>query len=78
MDANIQSKQNIRQAVPFFMISKMESSLQFYVNGLGFEIKNNWRPNGKIEWCWLQREGAAIMLQQFKKEFVQEVQAKLG
>ena len=78
MDANIQSKPNIRQAVPFFMITNMESSLQFYVNGLGFEMKNKWIPNGNIEWCWLQREGVAIMLQEYKKEFVQKKQTKLG
>src|SRR5678816_532928 len=78
MDANIQSKQNIRQVVPFFMITEMERSLQFYVYGLGFEMKNKWTPNGKIAWCWLQREGAAIMLQEYKKEFVQKIQTKLG
>jgi hypothetical protein len=53
------------------MITEMERSLQFYVHGLGFEMKNKWTPNGKIEWCWLQREGAAVMLQEYKKEFVQ-------
>ena len=25
-------------------------------------------PGGRIEWCWLQREGAALMLQQYPKE----------
>jgi predicted lactoylglutathione lyase len=68
MDANIPIKQNIKQAVPFFMITEMERSLKFYVDGLGFEIKNKWTPFGKIEWCWLQREGAAIMLQEYRKK----------
>ena len=28
---------NVEQAVPFFMVTKMEASLRFYVDGLGFE-----------------------------------------
>jgi len=64
----IQPKQNIRQTVPFFMVSDMESSLTFYVSGLGFEIENKWTPRGKIEWCWLKREGGVIMLQEYGKE----------
>jgi hypothetical protein len=68
MESNVITKQNIKQAVPFFMIHDMERSLQFYVDGLGFEIKNKWTPRGTIEWCWLQREGAAIMLQEYRKD----------
>jgi len=57
----------IKQAVPFFAVADMEASLRYYVDGLGFELKNKWVPAGKIEWCWLQRDNVAIMLQQFKK-----------
>ncbi len=46
----------------------MENSLRFYVDGLGFEITQKWIPNNKIEWCYLQRGGGAIMLQEFQKE----------
>jgi lactoylglutathione lyase len=56
--------QNVKQAVPFFMINNMEASLRYYVDGLGFTMTNKWIPRGKIEWCWLQRDGAAIMLQE--------------
>jgi lactoylglutathione lyase len=59
---------NIKQAVPFFAVNSMERSLQFYIEGLAFEVKNNWQPQGKIEWCWMEREGAALMLQQFRRE----------
>lgn len=62
------SKNNIRQAVPFFMITDMDASLRFYVDGLGFTITIRWTPRGRIEWCWLQREGAAVMLQEYTKE----------
>ena len=64
---------NVKQAVPFFGVTNMESSLRFYVDGLGFKMKNYWIPNraedhpdGRIRWCWLQLGDAAIMLQEFR------------
>ena len=33
---------NVKQAVPFFGVTNMESSLRFYVDGLGFKMKNHW------------------------------------
>ena len=55
---------NIRLAVPFFIVTDMEASLDFYVNKLGFKLTNQWTPRGKIEWCWLQRDSVSLMLQQ--------------
>src|SRR5262245_3306177 len=60
-------KPNIKQAVPFFFVSNMEESLKFYLDGLGFELKNKWTPAGKIEWCWLERDGVALMLQEIRQ-----------
>ena len=31
---------NVEQAVPFFMVSDMDTSLRFYIDGVGFEMKN--------------------------------------
>lgn len=59
--------QNIRLAVPFFMVADMEVSLRFYRDGLGFKLTNEWTPRGKIEWCWLQRDAVSIMLQEPRK-----------
>lgn len=66
---------NVRQAVPFFGVTNMEASLRFYVDGLGFTMKNWWipdqeedKPDGRIRWCWLERGGAALMLQEFLPE----------
>lgn len=66
---------NVRQAMPFFGITSMESSLKFYVDGLGFKMKHSWipdaaedKPDGRIRWCWLQLGEAAIMLQEFLPE----------
>ncbi|AYL97814.1 VOC family protein [Mucilaginibacter celer] len=56
--------QNIKLSVPFFMVTDMEISLKFYLDGLGFKLANQWAPRGKIEWCWLTRDAVAIMLQQ--------------
>jgi catechol 2,3-dioxygenase-like lactoylglutathione lyase family enzyme len=63
---------NVKQAVPFLGVTNMEASLRFYVDGLGFEIKHWWipdraedKPDRRIRWCWVQRGGAAVMLQEF-------------
>jgi len=63
-----QPAKNIQQAVPFFAVADMEASLRFYVDGLGFEVIAKWMPEGSIEWCCLQREGAALMLQEYNTE----------
>jgi len=59
------SQPNVQQAVPFLMVSNMEVSLRFYVEGLGFKRTNQWLPDGSIRWCWLELGGASIMLQQY-------------
>ncbi|HVD60903.1 MAG TPA: VOC family protein [Gemmatimonadaceae bacterium] len=59
---------NVQQAVPFFRVTDMETSLSFYVEGLGFEMKKSWTPEGEIRWCWLELGAAAIMLQTFLTE----------
>jgi lactoylglutathione lyase len=59
---------NIQQVVPFLWVSNLEASLRFYVDGLGFEKTKEWIDDGKLRWCWLQLEGAALMLQQFSPE----------
>lgn len=64
---------NVKEAVPFFHVTNLESSLRFYVDGLGFKMKHQWVPDrdedypadGKIRWCWLELGEAAIMLQEF-------------
>ncbi len=79
MPAETMTSANVKQAVPFFAVSNMESSLRFYVDGLGFKMKRWWIPDqsdgqdhykadGKIRWCWLELGEAAIMLQEFLPE----------
>jgi lactoylglutathione lyase len=57
---------NLTQAVPFFMVTGMDASLRFYVDGLGFAKTCEWIPHGTIEWCWLQRGDTALMLQEYR------------
>lgn len=59
---------NVKQVVPFFRVSSIEQSVRYYVEGLGFEMTNKWIDEGKLRWCWLQFGGAALMLQEFRKE----------
>jgi len=57
---------NLRQAVPFFMVADIEASLRFYIDGLGFTKTRDWTPRGAIEWCRIEREGVALMLQVYR------------
>jgi lactoylglutathione lyase len=68
MSAETQAEPNVKESVPFFGVSNMEQSLHFYVDGLGFTMANKWIDEGKLRWCWLQHGGAALMLQEFRKE----------
>ncbi len=66
LDATVRA--NVQQAVPFFGVASMDTSLRFYVEGLGFEMKQRWIDEGKLRWCWLERGGAALMLQEHRRE----------
>jgi hypothetical protein len=55
---------NVEQAVPFFMVTNIEASLRFYLDGLGFTMTNSWRPDyakGRVQWCWLKVGDAALV-----------------
>lgn len=62
------SEPDLLQAVPFFAVSNMEKSLRFYVDGLGFEMADKWESEGTVRWCRLVRGGAALMLQDFRRD----------
>jgi lactoylglutathione lyase len=59
---------NVRQAVPFFSVTNVEASLRFYVDGLGFTLSQQWTPEGRVRWCWLELGSAALMLQEYWKD----------
>jgi lactoylglutathione lyase len=68
MNVQTTTETNVQRAVPFFGVSNIEHSIRFYVDGLGFKMTNKWIDEGKLRWCWLQNGGAALMLQEFRKE----------
>jgi len=59
---------NLRQAVPFFRVTNMDASIRFYIDGLGFQMKNKWVSDGTVRWCWLQRDAVALMLQDMRTD----------
>jgi lactoylglutathione lyase len=72
------SEPNVRQAVPFLMVTDMEASLRFYTGGLGFTMTKSWTPEGKIRWCWLEFGGAALMLQDYRPGRVPQEKRGVG
>ncbi len=54
--------------MPFFAVSDMDASLRFYIDGLGFVMAERWIDEGTVRWCRLQRGGAALMLQDFRRD----------
>ena len=67
---------NVKQAVPFFMVSNIQNSLRFYIHGLRFEITNKWIDEGELRWCWLKYGGAALMLQQYRKQEIERLASR--
>ena len=68
MTTKAKTASNVKQAVPFFMVTDLEASLRFYVDGLGFAITREWRhekAGGRIQWCWLELGDVALMLQEY-------------
>src|SRR4030095_6883619 len=59
---------NVKQAVPFFNVTDIDASLRFYVDGLGFQLTNEWTPEGRIRWCWLELDEVAVMLQEYWRD----------
>ena len=56
---------NLTQAVPFFNVRDIQASSRFYVEGLGFEKKLEWVPDGRLRWCSLTRGAVSVMLQEY-------------
>jgi catechol 2,3-dioxygenase-like lactoylglutathione lyase family enzyme len=50
------------------MVTDIEASLRFYVDGLGFVVTNQWLPEGRVQWCWLELGHAALMLQEYRRD----------
>jgi len=53
----------VKEVVPLLRVQNIERSLRYYVDGLGFEMKNKWVVDGKVRWCWLAIGNAALMME---------------
>ena len=70
----------VQQVVPLLLVRSMDSSLRFYVDGLGFRMTNQWIHNGSLEWCWLQLGDGALMLQEVvpPEKYSRELEGRVG
>ena len=68
MSSTSKTRSNVKQAVPFFMVKDIRASINFYVTGLGFSMIESWVDQGKLKWCWLVIDGAALMLQEYNEK----------
>jgi|SRR5688572_5304565 len=61
-------ERNVEQAVPGFWVHDIQKSVQFYTEGLGFRMTNQWVHQDKLRWCRLDLDSVTVMLQEFWKE----------
>ncbi len=69
---------NVRQAIPFFMVRDIAESVRFYESGLGFGMANKWMVEGALRWCRLERGGASLMLQQWHEDRLPDAKVGIG
>ena len=50
--------------IPLLQVKDMTVSSRFYIDGLGFALKDEWLVDGERRWCEVTRNGASLMLQQ--------------
>ncbi len=58
----------VRKLCPLLFVQDINRSIEFYRDKIGFKMANQAETRGKVFWCWLERDGAAIMLQQAGEE----------
>ncbi|MEX2170929.1 MAG: VOC family protein [Pirellulales bacterium] len=58
----------IQEVVPLLFVEDINRSVAFYKDKLGFELAMKWEPEGQLSWCRMERDGAAMMLQQACEE----------
>jgi predicted enzyme related to lactoylglutathione lyase len=58
----------VRHVWPLLAVEKVERSIAFYRDMLGFSVAGRADVDGRPFWCRLERGGAAIMLQRADEE----------
>lgn len=62
------SKVKITQTVPLFDVADVDKSIEFYVDGLGFELQDKWVEDDVLRWCRVEHGDSALMLQKTQGE----------
>jgi uncharacterized glyoxalase superfamily protein PhnB len=68
MGTETKTEINVQQAIPFFWVRDIKTSVRFYTDGLGFRMTQQWMPEGELHWCRLELGNTAIMLQEFWRD----------
>ncbi|MGQ9524940.1 MAG: VOC family protein [Armatimonadota bacterium] len=58
----------VHELVPLLFVDDIEGTVSFYRDRLGFQVVQEARWGGKLGWCRLERQNAALMLQQATEE----------
>lgn len=48
--------------VPILAVEDIDRSVDFYVDGLGFNKRNEWIKTGRLKWCYLEYPGGASVM----------------
>jgi catechol 2,3-dioxygenase-like lactoylglutathione lyase family enzyme len=61
-----QGKRNaaVAKLIPSLGVSDIDRSVGFYGEFFGFRVVDSYEVEGHMAWCWLQSNGADLMLQQ--------------
>ena len=62
------SKVKITETVPLFDVTDVDKSIEFYVDGLGFELQDKWVEDDVLRWCRVEHGDSALMLQKTQGE----------
>ncbi len=55
---------SVHELAPLLFVEDIRRSVEFYCNKLVFKMTTNWQPDGNLQWCRLERDSVALMLQQ--------------
>ena len=69
------ASRNVTAVIPLLLVTDMERSLTFYIDGLRFTVQNRWVPDGHLRWCRMSLGGAALMLQEASDSTRSEMRA---
>ena len=65
-----QGKRNasVTKLIPSLGVSDIDRSVGFYRQFFGFRVVDSYEVEGHMAWCWLQSNGADLMLQQLSAD----------